>query len=320
MKISIIIPVYNSEKYLRECLDSVLAQTYTDFEALLIDDGSTDGSGAICDEYALKDKRVKVFHKDNGGVSSARNVGLDYAKGEWICFVDSDDFVSDVFLKEIIEELYSSQCDILIQPLTRVVGMKYHKEIISHKNNKLQIEEFLNDYNVTIFGFVAGKAYRNMLVKANKIKFDKEMRFGEDCDFFINYLIFCETVFMSNKSNYFYRQIADSLTRKDLHFDMEYNVFLKINKSLQQLSRKFRINLEDQIIYYTKRLVLSIFQDQELKNVKSNRLDKITYLLNNHKKQFLNSYAKAKVRGKLFYYLLKFRQIFLFEIAYRKLR
>src|SRR5690606_27273688 len=94
-KVSVIIPVYNAEKYLRECIDSVLAQTFDDFELLLINDGSTDGSGKICDEYAQKDARVKVFHKENGGVSSARNLGLDNAKGEWITFIDSDDWIGE---------------------------------------------------------------------------------------------------------------------------------------------------------------------------------------------------------------------------------
>ena len=91
--ISVIIPVYNTEMYLRRCIDSVLAQTYQDFELLLIDDGSKDSSGAICDEYAAKDARVRVFHKENGGVSSARNLGLDNARGEWVTFVDSDDYI-----------------------------------------------------------------------------------------------------------------------------------------------------------------------------------------------------------------------------------
>ena len=91
--ISVNIPVYNTEKYLHRCIDSVLAQTYQDLELLLIDDGSKDSSGAICDEYAAQDARVKVFHKENGGVSSARNVGLDHAQGEWITFVDSDDYI-----------------------------------------------------------------------------------------------------------------------------------------------------------------------------------------------------------------------------------
>ena len=93
MRISVIIPVYNTEQYLSRCLDSILSQSFDDFELLLIDDGSTDSSGAICDSYAEKDSRVRVFHKENGGVSSARNLGLDNAKGEWIYFVDSDDEV-----------------------------------------------------------------------------------------------------------------------------------------------------------------------------------------------------------------------------------
>lgn len=92
-KISVIVPVYNTEQYLPRCIDSILAQTFTDFELLLIDDGSKDSSGKICDESAAKDSRIRVFHKENGGVSSARNMGLNNAQGEWITFVDSDDYL-----------------------------------------------------------------------------------------------------------------------------------------------------------------------------------------------------------------------------------
>ena len=99
LTISVIVPVYNTELYLHRCIDSILSQTFTDFELLLINDGSTDRSGEICDEYAGKDKRVRVFHKENGGVSSARNIGLDEARGEWIAFVDSDDWVSPKLLE-----------------------------------------------------------------------------------------------------------------------------------------------------------------------------------------------------------------------------
>lgn len=103
MKLSIIIPVYNVEKYIIECIDSVLFQTYKDWELILVDDGSTDNSGKICDEYALKDNRIKVIHKENGGLSSARNAGLDIVKGEYITFIDSDDVLlnDDIFDKII---------------------------------------------------------------------------------------------------------------------------------------------------------------------------------------------------------------------------
>ena len=101
-KISVIVPVYKAEKYLHRCVDSILAQSYTDFELLLIDDGSPDNSGAICDEYAIKDSRVRVFHKQNGGASSARNKGLDHANGEWVSFVDSDDWIEP----QMVESLF----------------------------------------------------------------------------------------------------------------------------------------------------------------------------------------------------------------------
>ena len=113
-KISVIVPVYKAEAYLHRCVDSILAQTFQDFEVLLIDDGSPDRSGEICDEYARKDKRVRVFHKENGGVSSARNMGLDNARGEYVCFVDSDDWLDEEMFAIICSFFLSNkQIDIL---------------------------------------------------------------------------------------------------------------------------------------------------------------------------------------------------------------
>lgn len=106
-KVSVIVPVYNVEKLLQRCIDSILAQTFTDFELLLIDDGSKDKSGEICDEYAAKDSRIRVFHKQNGGVSTARNIGIDKAQGEWIYFVDSDDIVLPSALGTFCSLIYS---------------------------------------------------------------------------------------------------------------------------------------------------------------------------------------------------------------------
>ena len=96
-KVSIIVPVYKAEQYLHRCIDSILSQSFTDWELILVDDGSPDKSGDICDEYSKKDPRIKVFHKSNGGVSSARNLGLDYAKGQWITFIDADDYIDSCF-------------------------------------------------------------------------------------------------------------------------------------------------------------------------------------------------------------------------------
>ena len=113
-KISVIVPVYNVEQYLPRCIDSILNQTFTDFELLLIDDGSTDGSGAICDEYARKDSRIRVFHKENGGVSSARNLGLYNAKGKYIAFIDADDWVESRSLPAFVKALEKCESDVVL--------------------------------------------------------------------------------------------------------------------------------------------------------------------------------------------------------------
>mgnify|MGYP003408173130 CR=1 FL=1 len=100
-KISIIVPVYNTERYLSKCIDSILSQSFTVFELLLINDGSKDNSGTICDQYAVNDSRVRVFHKENGGVSSARNLGLENARGEWVTFVDSGDWIARTMYRNV---------------------------------------------------------------------------------------------------------------------------------------------------------------------------------------------------------------------------
>ena len=128
---SIIIPVYNVAPYLRECLDSVLAQTFTDWECLCVDDGSADESGSILDEYAQRDSRFLVFPKKNGGVSAARNLALDNAKGEWICFLDGDDVWDVTFLSEIVKMLHGQKPDLVRIGYTRFSSREEMKKRIS---------------------------------------------------------------------------------------------------------------------------------------------------------------------------------------------
>ena len=103
--VSIIIPVYNVYQYLEKCLETVTSQTYKNIEVILVDDGSSDGSGAICDEYAERDERIKVIHKQNGGVSSARNAALEIVKGDFVCFVDADDYVIEEMIERLVNEI-----------------------------------------------------------------------------------------------------------------------------------------------------------------------------------------------------------------------
>ena len=114
--VSIVVPVYNVEQYLEECIDSLLAQTYGNIEVILVDDGSTDGSGTLCDRMSRKDSRVRVLHKENGGLSDARNCGLRETSGEWVSFIDSDDYVSPVFIEALLHAAFDCGCDIAAVP------------------------------------------------------------------------------------------------------------------------------------------------------------------------------------------------------------
>lgn len=186
-KISVIVPVYNTEKFLNRCIDSILAQTYTDFEMLLIDDGSTDDSATICDEYAAKDERIRVFHKENGGVSSARNLGLDNAQGEWIAFVDADDYVFPCWLENFIHN--SSGVDMVVQGFKTSYAYEamYNKDVhgVSYKGSCKEglLELFKNCY----LGYLWVKLFRADIIKENHIRFDAKISYQEDENFVLLY-------------------------------------------------------------------------------------------------------------------------------------
>lgn len=165
LEVSIIVPVYNVEKYLSICIESILAQAYTNYELLLINDGSTDNSGKVCDEYALRDSRIRVFHKNNGGVSSARNLGLSKARGKWITFIDSDDSVSECFLNNLIQ-FESNDVDIII---TRTLNKE---EIMS--------SEYVNRLlRKSVPVELWGKLIRRNIIQ-DALEIPREIYYGED--------------------------------------------------------------------------------------------------------------------------------------------
>ena len=206
--ISVIIPVYKVEKYLNQCIESVVAQSYRNLEIILVDDGSPDRCPEICDMWAKKDARVRVIHKKNGGVSDARNVGLDESRGEYVLFVDSDDLIAP----ELVEELYLcckennvklSMCSVL--DFTNENPLYKHKKgRISIFSGRLICERFF-DFDAS--GLLA-KIYHRSLVE--NVRFVLNRRVGEDVAF--NFPLFYEqkTVACIHKSMYFYRRYAES--------------------------------------------------------------------------------------------------------------
>ena len=190
--ISIIIPVFNKEFFLERCLESVLKQTYRNIEVILIDDGSTDKSKDICDSYASQYKRVKTVHKNNGGVSSARNLGIDYANGSYIIFVDADDVVSPNYVEILYHYIINSDVDIIMCGL-KEVHYRQGKEFVVNKQLERNEGNILNDfssiyYNPNIFmGGVYLKIYSTEIIKENKVRYRENISFGEDYVFNLEY-------------------------------------------------------------------------------------------------------------------------------------
>lgn len=246
--ISIIIPVYNVAPYLRECLDSIQEQTFKDFEAILIDDGSTDGSGQICDWYASKYKRFKVIHKNNGGVSSARNMGLDMAQGEYIGFIDPDDYISPNFYELLLNAIQSNDADISIS------SMKF----IDQHGNPLQIPELLQapteknfkDSEIVkayINGEIAPSLLDKLYKKAcfNGIYMPEGISLLEDGAIMPFVLSNAKMVVDESKAVYYYRRRPKSLTSSAVDVKRVTELNKAVDIMTEKLTKEFPEAKED---------------------------------------------------------------------------
>lgn len=201
--ISIIIPVFNAGHYFKDCIKSILDQTYTDFELILIDDGSTDASGEICDRYAQKDCRIRVLHNKNSGVSHSRNLGLARAKGEYIAFCDADDLYKRNYLMEMWNAAQCQDADIVICNYSYL--HKPQNKICERESGSIEKEEIYRRMfiNNTIGGFVWNKFFKKETI-AN-IQFDESMQICEDTYFVCNSLKYAKKVYYVSESLYLYR-------------------------------------------------------------------------------------------------------------------
>lgn len=214
--ISVIVPVYNVKDYLAECIESILLQTLKDFELILIDDGSTDNSGEICDEYEKREHRIKVLHKKNGGLSSARNAGIDIAKGKYICFIDSDDYVKNTYLEYLYELVKSQKCQIAVCSIIRFDVVHGTFSSINDDNKVYLSTEaafrymFLHEKYYGVFAW--NKLYKKELF--NDIRYP-EGKYYEDSGTTYKLFDLCTNIAFGGTPQYFYRvgrkgQITDT--------------------------------------------------------------------------------------------------------------
>ncbi len=226
--ISVIIPVYNVENYLDQCITSVLDQSYSDFECILIDDGSEDNSGTICDYWSAQDNRIKVIHQLNGGVSSARNKGINAATGEYIFFVDSDDWIEPDYLCDFIK-VQGDDIDLVVSGMICFISDTEIDRLIYDDMTLFVTPEYINDFvNINKEDLLHGpmsKLYRTSIIKNNGIYFDCNFSFGEDLLFNYAYLNYVTKIVSLSSCKYHYRKgNENSLSSKysSDRFDVNY--------------------------------------------------------------------------------------------------
>lgn len=234
--ISIIVPVYNSEKYLHCCIDSILNQTFTDFELLLIDDGGFDRSGMICDKYAEKDSRVIVFHKDNGGANSARNLGIANARGEWITFVDSD----DILYPEALSVLYSNSKGVEIV----TAAIEQNRRIWKHSFlGVLDSEKYMKGLaKGDIYGYLYATLYHVSLFKHPRLLIPKSVKIGEDVLFKLDIARHVKNVVNIENVIYFYRTNSTSIMQSYHRSIWYYIRYFELRDKL--ISSELRLSLK----------------------------------------------------------------------------
>lgn len=242
MKVSVIIPVYNCEKYIDRCLSSVLKQTYRDLEIILVNDGSTDQSGMICDRYVEYDSRVRVFHKKNGGVSSARNLGLDNSSGEAVLFVDADDYIFDSHIETLVQLYHKTKANVVI---TSYIKKKYNTTIKRNLNNnnstmilsgnEAVVDMFLMKHfdSSVCCKLIVGKRFNN-------IRFDENLIVAEDMFYFYQLFLNTDRVAFSDIHEYVYVQYKSSANnsfskKKIKSLDIfEYLISISNTKSIKE--------------------------------------------------------------------------------------
>ena len=303
--VSVIVPVYNAQYSVGKCIESIINQTYKNIELILVDDGSTDDSLVICNDYAKKDSRIKVIHKSNGGVSSARNIGLNHAKGDYISFVDSDDYIDNRMYELMLENMEKNKsdvgiCNLYLENETGKILYDFNHENFCFKRNYYPMNSY---YFKCISGYACNKIYSRNLIYSktnNYITFDSNITIAED-DLF-NYEIF------NNNADINYSYINDKL----YHYVLNPNSAINKQFNLKKLSYFNAIEKEINILYENKidndflkadyvinSIRIKIIMKQ-LKIESNDLFNQISNIAMNYKKEINYGKISKKLKTKLF--------------------
>lgn len=252
--VTIVVPVYNVEKYLEQCLNSIASQTYKEWECLVIDDGSKDNSGVICEKFAEFDCRFRVIHKENGGVSTTRNLGIKEAKGEWITFIDADDFVGETYLQGLLKPLLEGNLLDFV-----------HGGCTNYENGQITSVNQEYDYFVgydkgklfsSFRGLAVSKLFKIEILHQHNLFFDEEMKIAEDMAFTMDYLFYVNTyAFVPEKGYYYRRDNEGSATHvnKWMSYQHARKSFMHLYKATVDYVRENNIKDSDSLLRFKQR-------------------------------------------------------------------
>ena len=318
--ISVIVPVYNAIKYLSRCVESILNQNNTEFELILVNDGSTDDSLTICKRYAGKDSRVIVIDKPNGGASSARNAGIDRSKGDYICFVDADDYVSQDYLGDLYQDMCSeNDIDLVMHGMIQVKSD--HQAVISFSRSKtynLDDGSFFKEINLFKFCGPCCKLFKRDILSEYHIRFNESIICAEDFDFLAKYLSHCYQVKASNRQNYFYVSHEGSVSTRIYSFDQEYSAITNLFGAMSLLNKRFRnLSLDKQIkdfmAYYMSRVLTSIYEPPRPE--RSVRINQLRSVDDTFVRLYRDYFVPPTMNNKVFKFLYVNKCYRLFDVA-----
>ena len=236
--VSIIVPVFNGEKTLERCVESILSQQYADWELLLVDDGSADQSGALCDGFAQRDSRVRVFHQENAGVSAARNLALDNARGVYLQFLDSDDWITPDATSALVRAAEGNQCDLVVADFYRVVGERLSRKgdidedgVLSRVEYAAHMMENPADF---YYGVLWNKLYRRDIVERYRLRMNPEISWCEDFMFNLEYIRRAERFLALQVPIYYYVKTKGSLVNSNITISRTVKMKLTVFEYYQQ--------------------------------------------------------------------------------------
>lgn len=328
--ISIIIPIYNVEKYLSTCFDTILGQPFTNFELILVNDGSIDKCGEICDNYVKQDERIKVIHKKNGGLSSARNAGIEAARGKYIVFVDPDDKIAENYFISLYSIAEEKQCDAVVSgyktiPTNNIIIPSFKLNTVMYGRDFVLSSSNVHSKNDLCF--VWRYIYKLSIIKNKNIRFNEQVFIGEDVIFNLEFLLESQRVYAIPEQLYFYTvNNPDSLMRVPYKPKLESSLILQY-KIRKQLSQKFELlkykhYRKDMANYYINNIYKLMINNlrnsqstdivQELRRIISHKM------ISDSVKEIGVFYRCKNIKEYIYYLALKFKIYFIITEVYIK--